>query len=113
MMLSAPEKDGKIIEIDNDIIKSSYKNYLYENKQSDVKIYFPKNLKDEFEIRYGEKSVKIKLHEDLKNCSDGCVVSHKNSFGNTVRAVKYKNSDIECYFSPLPVRWNVNCIQMI
>ncbi len=77
------EKDDKIIEIDNSIVKSDNSEYIFMNKCNDIKVYFFENG---FNIINNIENIKI-IFEESK-----CIekTNFNNLFGEKVQAIKYK-----------------------
>ena len=84
--------------ISNDLIESSFKNYLYQNRANNIKTYFPKDLYNEFLIKENRKNFKITL-SNLQDVFDNVtLVNHLNIFGDEVNSALYSSANMDYFF---------------
>ena len=94
------EKDNKIIEIDNSIVKSDNPNFSFMNKCNDIRIYFPNNIHNEIYLYDKNIKLKISLYDNLLKFSSPQIVNFKNIYGTKVEALKYSNNNMDIYLYP-------------
>jgi len=90
----------KYIVIDNTVIKSEEKDFVYENKTNIIKTYFPKDLEDYFRVEKDNIFLEFKVCDDLQGFSRAKRVIFTNMFGDRVSAVKYHKEDMDMVFYP-------------
>lgn len=102
-IFSAPiqyKNKDKYETIDNSIIISNNKKYAYQNKGNSIITYFPKSLKDSFRIEYHDKFLEISLQNFSQECSPAKIISYKNMYGDSIKAVIYEGKDANFVFYP-------------
>ena len=92
-------KDGYQI-IDNTVMKSSKKEFAFENKANEIKTYFPHHLTDYFLIEKGTDSLQFKPHFDVSEFSKAKSKMIKNMYGDKVSAVMYESPSMDLVFYP-------------
>ncbi len=85
-------KDGKYTMKDLSIVDSDKKEFMFMNKGSDIKVYFPKRIEQDFYIEQDGigKKFNFLVEEEFQ---DAIVSKYVNVFGEEVEAVIYKTQD--------------------
>lgn len=86
--------------INNTVIKSSNKEFAYENKSNEIKTYFPKKLSETFRVQRGEDFLEFKLGWNIEGFSNADTILYKNMYGDQVSAIIYKRNDMHIIFYP-------------
>lgn len=86
--------------IDNTVIKSSNKEFAYENKSNEIKTYFPKNLSETFRIERDNDFLEFKLGWNTEEFSKASTIIYKNMYEDQVSAIIYNRKDMDIIFYP-------------
>ncbi len=90
--------DGKMYQpIDNTIIESNYKDFIYENKANSIKTYFPQKLNDEFLIKNDTLELYFCIDTQGNEFANGELTDYKNIYGQDIQAICYKSNVYSLY----------------
>lgn len=103
------KKNNEYKIIDNTIIKSKNKNFKFENKQNEIKTYFPNKLSEYFLIKRGEDYISFKPSIDVSCFSSAKLKIVKNMYGDKVKAVIYESEyeDMVFYCTKFGIRLEI------
>ena len=98
--------------IDNTVVESAYENYVFENKASDIKTYFPSKISEGIFIASESEYMSIIPDFEMDGFSDAETKIITNMYGDKVSGVVYKNKEMDLYFYPtlagtkMEILWN-------
>ena len=100
-IFSAPvqyQKNGQYFLIDTSIVKSKRADYSFENKEGDIKTYFPESLDRPFLIESETNQFSFQVEKNASSYQKGKQILHTNMYGDPVEAVLYEGSSCDLAF---------------
>ena len=83
-------KDGKVYKkIDNTIVEADKSEFAYENKSNSLKVFFPKYINEEFNIKENNNQISFVVDNFIEHQILGKKTSYINIYGDEREAVEY------------------------